>query len=126
MRVCPQCGFIDPPAWRSSIASRNIDFCKLEDFESMLPALAEKLKIEEAVHGTRNFLEDGIYVYHLTKGGFVERQALIDNPRYRKKWKIDAEASPHKNPCTYIQCIHKPLPKGQKRLMPARKRKGKS
>jgi len=123
MRVCPECGFVDPVIWRSSIACREIDFCNFEDLQAMNVKLAWKILREQKKYGTKNFVEDGIYVYHLTKGMFVERQAIMDNPAYKKHWKIPREASPHKDPRGYVQCIHKPLPKGQKTLLPRKKKR---
>ena len=123
MRVCPNCLFVDPAIWRAGIACREIDFCNLEDLQQLNVKLAWKILREQKKYGTRNFVEDGIYVYHLTKGMFVERQAIMENPTYRKQWKIHREASPHKDRRGYVQCLHKPLSKGQKTLFPRMKKR---
>jgi hypothetical protein len=85
MRVCPKCGYVDNPLWRPSMKFA-MDFMRYEDFKSEYPHLAEKV-----IH--RKFLVDEPFVYHVTRGGNVERMALIDNPFYEKVWGIPMEKS---------------------------------
>lgn len=116
MRVCPKCGYHESPIWRPSIAHREIDFCRFEDFQQEHPKLAEKLLESQQRKGTKNVVEDEIYAYHLTKGGNVERQAKIDNPAFRVKWLIPVEAAPYKKKATYIECLRPKLPQEQRKL----------
>lgn len=83
MRVCPKCGFIDPPEWRHSKYSYWIDFCEVEHFREMHPTLLENL-----LKGAK-IVEDSNYVYRLTKNkAKVERKALVD---YGYQWSVPME-----------------------------------
>lgn len=62
----------------------HMSFMKLEDFKQDFPKLAELVQKQK-------FVESGYYVYHLTKGGNVERQAIVDNPTYFKRWSVPIE-----------------------------------
>ena len=123
MRVCPKCGFIDPPMWRGSIAHREIDFTRFDDLASEYPLLAQKVKEEQSQKGTKNFVEDAHYAYHLTKSGNVERQAKLDNPTYYLKWAIPVEGTKYKRKCTYVQCLHPRISPHQTRLLEVKSRK---
>lgn len=84
MRVCPKCGYIDDPLWRNSLKF-GINYTKLEDFATIKPHLLERIKKEK-------FVEELPFVYHLTKGGNVERQAIMENPSYQQRWHIPIES----------------------------------
>jgi len=85
MRVCPKCGFVDPPEWRHSRYSYWIDFCKTEDFKCLEPEMAKEL-----LNGKKT-VEDKNYVYRMTKNGRrIERKALVD---YGYQWNIPMEKS---------------------------------
>lgn len=64
----------------------NISFMRLENFKEVHPDLVERVK-------KKKFVVEKPFVYHLTKGLNVERQALIDNPEYAKRWAMPMEKS---------------------------------
>jgi len=84
MRVCPKCGYIDDLIWRHSL-KYGIDWAPYSEFTQINPEIAQKLLKEK-------FVEEGYYVYHLTKGMNVERQAIFENPTYKQRWAIPIEA----------------------------------
>jgi len=71
MKVCPKCGYIDHPYWRHSRFDFNADYCRWEEFKTIHPKLAEKLKDKH------NFdpVENGEYIYYRRGSGglFVYR-----------------------------------------------------
>jgi hypothetical protein len=78
MRVCPKCGFIDPPEWKHVKWSYHIDSCSLDNFQRLHLELAEKLLKSDLT-------EDSLYVYRLSRSHkgkgipiWVERKAKID------------------------------------------------
>ena len=78
MRVCPKCGFIDPPEWKHAKWSYHIDTISLENFERLYPNLTEELL-------QTGFTEDKDYVYRLSRSHrgkgipfWVQRKAKID------------------------------------------------
>ena len=82
MRVCPKCGYVDPPEWRHSRYSYWIDFTEFENFKRLNPELAENFK-----KGTKK--QDENFVYRRNKStGNVERKAKID---YGGQWTIPME-----------------------------------
>ena len=83
MRVCPKCGYLDDALWRGSVKP-YLSFMRLSDFQDINPTVATKLR-------TQKFVEEPPFVYHLTKGLNVERQAIIDNPTYKQKWVVPTE-----------------------------------
>ena len=74
MRVCPKCGYIDPPEWKHTRYSYWIDDCSFENFKILFPDLAKIIKCK----GSQ--IDDKYYVYRhtLSKEGWVERKAKID------------------------------------------------
>jgi len=56
MRVCPKCGFVDPPQWKHSKYSYWIDNIRLEDFRELYPELAKELEANKTA-------KDKDYVY---------------------------------------------------------------
>jgi hypothetical protein len=70
-------------------------------FQEDYPELAKQLMEAKQLNGTKNFMFDKDYCYHLTKGANVERQSLIENPQPTKCWKIPFEKSPNQNPSAY-------------------------
>lgn len=89
MRVCPKCGYIDPPQWRTSI--KGYSYTEYENFKELHPDLAKKVTSQKHV-----ISKDNLYVYHLTRGGFVERWAIMENPTYEKSWSIPMEKAKHR------------------------------
>jgi len=89
MRVCPKCGYVEPPEWRHSRYSYWLDICKLGDFEKLHPKLATTLKHQD-------FAEDEDYVYRLMGKSklTVERKAKIDF----MTWREPMEHAEHKGP----------------------------
>ena len=87
MRVCPKCGYTDPPYWRHSKFSSWIDLCEYEDFKEMHPDLAQRLE-----DGEQN-VEDKDYVYRRTKNlKRVHRKAKVD---FMGSWVVDQEKAKH-------------------------------
>lgn len=43
MRVCPKCGYVDPPEWRGDRWRWEKDYCTLEDFKRLHADLAAQL-----------------------------------------------------------------------------------
>jgi hypothetical protein len=91
MRKCPQCGYIDPLAWRSEGNwGRNRDICNLDDFKMLYPNIAEKLTEPKI------WVEEGDYAYSLSQterskrygGGIVRRVYL---PEHRAGSRAEAE-----------------------------------
>ena len=80
MRVCPKCKYVDPPYWRYSFCDQ-IDYTEYENFKIMHPKLAEELVRKKTIADI-----DEVYAYHLTKGWNVERQAILQNPTWYKRW----------------------------------------
>jgi len=74
---CPNCGTIitDNPYWRPSGFKWGVDFTSLENFAIMFPELAEKIKTEK-------WVEDELYLYHISRNGNVSRAAKLE---YDKK-----------------------------------------
>ncbi len=73
MRVCPKCGFVDPPYWGHSKFSAWIDLIEFADFKELYPELAKKLEQGEKL------VEDKDYYYRRTKNmRRVHRKAKID------------------------------------------------
>ena len=71
MRVCPKCGYVDPPYWRHSIYSYWIDFTEYENFKNMHPELCPLQSGE--------LTEDEYFVYRrMKKSDFIERKAIVD------------------------------------------------
>jgi len=70
MRQCPNCGYRDPPYWRSARHRYVSDICHISDLEFNDPKLAKKIKI---LGRAPNYYENGNYFYRLTKGNKVER-----------------------------------------------------
>ena len=67
MRVCPKCKYMDSQIWRHAWHKRFTDVTRLEDVEREFPDLAEKIK------ATPKLYDDGLYLYHLSKRGYVVR-----------------------------------------------------
>lgn len=72
MRVCPKCGYIDPPYWKHVKYSYYIDASSLENFKLLCPELAKRIAREKVV-------SDEHFIYRLCKKGtWVERKAKVD------------------------------------------------
>jgi hypothetical protein len=78
MRVCPCCGYQDPPYWKHVKWSYYIDSCSLESFNIVKPELYAQLLKE-------GFAEDKNYIYRVSKAKrgtgipfWVQRKAKID------------------------------------------------
>jgi hypothetical protein len=73
MRVCPCCGFIDPPEWKHCKYSYHIDIISRENFGLLYPELAKALK------KGGDITEDKNYFYRLVKScQVVQRKAKIE------------------------------------------------
>jgi len=67
MKVCPKCGFCDPPEWKNLHFQLYSEYMPFEDFEQLYPELAAKLKQNPKL------VLDEYNGYHLTKAGYVHR-----------------------------------------------------
>ena len=86
MRVCPKCGYVDPPYWRHSKYSYWIDHIEYENFQTLHPELCPLQP------GGK--IENEHYVYRrMKKSDRVERKALIDYEVYG--WMEDMEKVDH-------------------------------
>lgn len=94
MRVCPKCGHHDPWYWRGSGVYTGLEFCRFSDFQEDYPEIADALLKAKRTFGTKNFVFNKDYRYHLTKGMNVERQAIIENPMHDSHWKIPPVEAP--------------------------------
>ncbi|MBA7708216.1 hypothetical protein ES703_117108 [subsurface metagenome] len=45
MRVCPECGYTDPPCWRQVPWKFDTDFARTDDFKRLHPEVYRKLEI---------------------------------------------------------------------------------
>jgi hypothetical protein len=73
LRVCPECGYIDPPYWLHSKFSYHIDTISFENFHRVKPELAKELTKGGAI------TEDKYYYYRLAKTkNRVFRKAKIE------------------------------------------------
>lgn len=93
MRICPKCGFIDPPEWKHCKFSYHIDTIRLEEFINTYPNLAKNL------HNGGDITEDENYYYRLTKTKLtVFRKAKIEwtegNPFGAEKYERFNHGSP--------------------------------
>lgn len=67
MRECPKCHYLDAPNWRPPRWQPDLDYCRFDEFQDILPDLAIKLLPGKTV-------EDELYVYRRSKTGkFVYR-----------------------------------------------------
>ncbi len=66
MRVCENCGFIEPIEWHPTTwkSAQYIDCCRLSDLEQINPELAKQVKENKP-----DTVIHGIYAYRLTKPG---------------------------------------------------------
>jgi len=90
MRVCPKCGFVDPPYWKHCKWSYYIDDCSFENFQMLYPELAKELL-------KNRLAEDKYYAYRTQKKPkglpqWVQRKAKID---MTLGWKDLVERFPH-------------------------------
>jgi len=80
MKVCPKCGYEDPPYWKHSRHGwdRQTDYCRIEDIKNLEPALYEILT-------QKGECDDGLYYYKLSKGGYVYRLLSRDGKQAYNK-----------------------------------------
>lgn len=72
--ICPKCGYTDPSCWRACSWLKYGVYCKLDEFTVFYPQLAEKLEtLSKEVPKGKVRLEDGEYVYRLTRNNYVYR-----------------------------------------------------
>ena len=72
--ICPECGYVDPSCWRACSWLKYGVYCKLDEFQVFYPKIAEELKrLSELRPKGKIRLENGAYVYRLTRNGYVYR-----------------------------------------------------
>ena len=67
MRVCPECGYVDPPEWKNTRWQLYTEYMTFEDFQTLYPNQAAALKENPKL------VTDDVNGYHLTKSGHVHR-----------------------------------------------------
>lgn len=69
MRVCPNCGYVDPPEWKGDRWRWEKDYCHIEDFRRLHLELAARLLAGHRV------VTDHCYAYRLRgrARNYVER-----------------------------------------------------
>jgi len=75
MRVCPKCGYRDPPYWRPARHRYISDICHITDLDVNEPELAKKVRV---FGRAPNYYCDGKYYYRLTASNTVERTERDD------------------------------------------------
>lgn len=78
MKVCPKCGYRDPPEWRNLHFQLYTEYMEMEEFERLYPDLAERLKSNPYL------VQDQHNAYHLTKAGYVHR--VPNELIFNRKW----------------------------------------
>lgn len=74
MRECPQCGFKDPPIWRSQSHKRYTDYCHKDELLYWNKELHYKLTQNKLI----STLTIPPFRYHISKAGYVHRIAVIN------------------------------------------------
>lgn len=67
MRVCPKCGFKDPPEWRNLRFQLFTEYTEFESFNRLYPELAAALLENPKI------VFDEHHAYHLTRSNHVHR-----------------------------------------------------
>jgi len=68
MKVCPNCGFVDPDYWLPS-RWRITEYCRIEDLEQNESGIAKSLMEKKPME----IVTDQFYAYRMNETGFVER-----------------------------------------------------
>ena len=72
--VCPDCGFKDSSIWRACSWLKYGVYTSFDEFQVFFPELAKQLaEIKATVPKGKARLENGSYVYRLTRNNFVYR-----------------------------------------------------
>lgn len=70
MKVCPDCGFVDPLCWHlQGRGGRDIEYCRVDELEIDEPELAKELREKKET-------QDKNYAYILSDKGYVRRRWL--------------------------------------------------
>jgi len=92
LRVCPKCGFIDPPEWRNSKFSPWIEVIYFDDLKQLHPELAEKLETNPRV-------TDKDYEYYKAPKSVYAQRKWIEIAKHEKKFfSVYIERVNHKKP----------------------------
>ena len=85
MRICPKCGYVDPPEWRHSRFDFNADYCRFDnapqEVSHIVEILKDKKNFQPLAEGPCIYYrrgKGGIYLYRVSKEDFKI-------PRERKK-----------------------------------------
>lgn len=68
MRICPKCGFVDPPYWLPS-RWRIPEYCRVEDLQKDQKHIVKQLLNVAPME----IITDQFCAYRMTETGFVER-----------------------------------------------------
>jgi len=72
--ICPDCGHKEPSCWRACSWLKYGVYCSIDEFEVFYPALSRRLReLSQLRLKGKVRLEDGDYVYRLTRNGYVYR-----------------------------------------------------
>jgi len=82
---------VDNPLWRPSGFKWGVDFCNFEDFKSINPELAEKLK-------PRDWVEDELYIYRRSRTNKVYRMAKLEYTKESFMLHGLTDSATHRNP----------------------------
>ena len=76
MKICPNCGFVDPQCWRQNRWISNVDYTRVEDFQTEYPQFSDLQPGEERS-------DDQCYYYRGKRNPyFVYRWPKFLGPRY--------------------------------------------
>ena len=75
MRICPECGHVDPEWWRPAAFHQHIDYVQMDVIEEFEPEIIEALKDKPA--GTVVFIEPFAY-WKSPKSETIRRSSIED------------------------------------------------
>jgi len=92
MRVCPKCGFVDPPCWRQNRWISYVDYARVEDFWEQYPAMVDI----QPGHETSD--EYNYYYRGRRNPYYVYRWPKVLGPRYYTRSRHLTERHVPRNP----------------------------
>lgn len=110
MRVCPNCGCVDPEWWRPAAFHQHIDYADLSVIESLEPEIFRELKDKK--YG--EVVVIGIYCYWKSSKSETVRRSSIEDFKIKGK-SVNQERVDHgdgKNSINLLYVNHPKLSKG--------------
>lgn len=80
MRVCPNCGYLDPECWKHLRWSLYQDYCHIDELLIFQEELARKILDRRPT--VKEPLTKGLFVYMLTRSMHVRRMSASDFINY--------------------------------------------